>query len=191
MTVILAVRSLPAPTQAKMFWSNRRWQAAAYGYGPDGNDTQAAYRARGTGALVGATLGTRAVVGLTTRVSKADVFDRRNAGFFARIGFNEHVGVLAEHDITERELSTGQKLTHLAGHTEVFFVPFNWLQTALAAEQDEERREHVPAVAQRRHSPDTEFPTHLQHARRVCGHELPHVFAAVAGEGAMRGSREA
>jgi hypothetical protein len=75
-----------------------------------------------------------AVVGLTTRVSKADAFDRRNAGVFARVGFNEHLGVLAEHDVTGRELNTGQRLTHLAGHAEVFFVPFNWLQTALAAE---------------------------------------------------------
>ena len=36
--------------------------------------------------------------------------------------------------MTGRELSTGQRLTHVAGHAEVFFVPFNWLQTALAAE---------------------------------------------------------
>jgi len=123
------------PTQAKVFWWNRRWQVATYAYGPDGNETQPQYEARGAGAMGGVNVWKdRAVVGLTTRVSKADAFDRRNAGLFARVGFNEHVGVLAEHDVTERELNTGRRLTHLAGHAEVFFVPYNWLQTALAAE---------------------------------------------------------
>ncbi|MFN2570902.1 MAG: hypothetical protein ABR537_04715 [Gemmatimonadales bacterium] len=123
------------PTQAKMFWWNNRWQLAGYGYGPDGNEAQPQFEARGAGAMAGLNVWKdRAVIGLTTRVSKADAFDRRNAGVFARVGFNEHLGVLAEHDVTERELATGSRLTHLAGHAEVFFVPANWLQTSLAVE---------------------------------------------------------
>jgi hypothetical protein len=123
------------PTQAKMFWWNRRWQLAGYGYGPDGNEAQPQYRARGAGALGGLNLWRdRAVVGLAMRVSAADAFDRRNAGAFARVGFNDHVGVLAEHDVTERVLSTGRRFTHVAGHAEAFFIPVNWLQTALAVE---------------------------------------------------------
>jgi len=122
------------PTQVKLFWWNKRWQVATYGYGPDGNETQPQYEARGIGGLVGLNLSDRAVVGLTTRVSKSDAFDRKNAGLFARVGLTKHLGFMAEHDVTERSLSTGRQFTDLAGHAEMFFVPWNWLQTALAAE---------------------------------------------------------
>ena len=122
------------PTQVKLFWWNRRWQVATYGYGPDGNETQPQYEARGIGGLVGLNLSDRAVVGLTTRVSKSDAFDRNNAGLFARVGLTKHLGFMAEHDVTERTLGTGRVFTDVAGHAEMFFVPWNWLQTALAAE---------------------------------------------------------
>jgi hypothetical protein len=123
------------PTQVKLFWWNKRWQVATYGYGPDGNETDPRFEARGAGALVGATVWKdRAVVGVTTRVSKSDAYDRQNAGVFARVGLTEHVGFLLEHLVTERSLSTGPRVTDVAGHAEVFFVPVNWLQTAIAAE---------------------------------------------------------
>ena len=106
----------------------------AYGYGPDGNETDPQFEARGGGAIVGVSVWRdRAVVGPTTRVSRADAFDRRNAGLFVRLGLSKRWGILAEHDVTQRTASTAE-FTHLAGHTQVFFVPFNWLQTALAAE---------------------------------------------------------
>jgi hypothetical protein len=122
------------PTQVKLFWWNKRWQVATYGYSPDGNETQPQYEARGIGGLVGLNLSDRAVVGLTTRVSKSDAFDRKNAGLFARVGLTKHLGFMVEHDVTERTLGTGRLFTDVAGHAEVFFVPWNWLQTALAAE---------------------------------------------------------
>jgi hypothetical protein len=123
------------PTQAKLFWWNKRWQVTTYGYGPDGNETDPQFKARGVGAMVGADVWKeRAVVGVTTRVSKSDAFARQNAGVFARVGLTEHVGFLIEHAVTERTLRTGPRLTDVAGHAEFFFVPFNWLQTALAAE---------------------------------------------------------
>jgi hypothetical protein len=123
------------PTQIKLFWWNKRWQVATYGYGPDGNETQPQFDARGAGAMVGVNVWRdRAVIGMTTRFSKSDAFDRQNAGIFARVGLTEHLGFLVEHDVTERTLSTGRQFTHLAGHAEVFFVPWNWLQTSLAAE---------------------------------------------------------
>ena len=123
------------PTQAKVFWWNPRVQVAAYAYGPDGNESQPRYEARGFGTLVAANVWRdRAVVGITARTSKADAFDRRNAGLFVRWGVTEYFGVLAEHDITERTLNTGTELTHLTGHAELFWVPANWFQTALAVE---------------------------------------------------------
>ena len=126
--------SSSTPTQVKLFWWNKRWQVTTYGYGPDGNEAQPQFEARGLGAIVGLNLSDKAVVGVTTRASKSDAFDRQNAGVFARVGLTEHVGFLIEHDVTERTLGTGSHLTHFAGHAEVFFVPVNWLQTSLAAE---------------------------------------------------------
>ncbi len=123
------------PTQGKVYWWNDRWQVTAYGYGPDGNETERRFRARGGGAVIGANVWRdRAVVGVTTRVSKADAFDRTNAGVFARWGITERWGILAEHDVTERTTSTGAEFTHLAGRSEIFYVPFDWLQTALSVD---------------------------------------------------------
>jgi hypothetical protein len=123
------------PTQAKMFWWNKRWQVTAYGYGPDGNETQPQFEARGGGAVVGLNVWRdRAVVGLITQVSRADAFDRQNGGVFARVGLTKHFGILAEHDVTGRTTSTGADFTYVSGQTEVFFVPFDWLQTALTVQ---------------------------------------------------------
>jgi hypothetical protein len=123
------------PTQAKVFLWNKRWQVAAYGFGPDGNETAPRFEAHGGGALVGANVWKdRLVVGATTRASYADAYDRTNAGLFMRLGLTEHWGALLEHDVTARATDKGEHLTHVAGHSEIFFVPFDWLQTAIAAE---------------------------------------------------------
>jgi hypothetical protein len=123
------------PTQAKVFWAHKRVEVTAYGYGPDGNETQPQFEARGGGGIVGVNVWRdRAVVGISARRSVADAFDRSNGGVFARLAVSRHWGILAEHDVTQRTTSTGADFTHLAGHTQVFFVPFDWLQTALAVE---------------------------------------------------------
>ena len=123
------------PTQAKVFWWNHRWQVSAYGFGPDGNETAKQFEAYGAGALVGVDIWkNRAVVGATTRASYAEAYDRRNIGAFLRLGVSKHWGILLEHDLTARETDKGQNLTHVSGHSQVFFVPFDWLQTALAGE---------------------------------------------------------
>jgi hypothetical protein len=122
------------PTQAKVFWWNKRWQVTAYGYGPDGNETAPRFEARGGGAIVGLNLSDRAVVGVTSRASYADAYDRRNAGVFLRLGLTEHWGLLLERDFTARTTDKAEHLKHLAGHSEVFYVPFDWLQLAIAAD---------------------------------------------------------
>jgi hypothetical protein len=118
-----------------VFLWNKRWQTAAYAFGPDGNETAPRFEARGGGAMIGANLWRdRAVAGVTTRVSYADAYDRRNASVFLRLGLTEHWGVLLEHDVTARTTDKGEHLTHMAGTTQLFFVPFDWLQTAVSAD---------------------------------------------------------
>jgi hypothetical protein len=123
------------PTQAKLFWWNQRWQVATYAFGPDGNETAGRFEAYGGGALVGANVWhDRVVLGLTSRLSYADAYDRRNASAFARLGLSKHWGLLLEHDVTSRATSEGPEFTDVAGHSQMFFVPFAWLQAAVAAE---------------------------------------------------------
>jgi hypothetical protein len=123
------------PTQVKMSWWNDRWQLTGYGFGPEGTETATRFEAYGGGAVIGRTVWKdHAVAGLTTRVSKADAYDRRAAGAFLRLAFNQHWGILVEHEFTDRITDRGAELTHLAGRSEVFYVPFDWLQTSLAAD---------------------------------------------------------
>jgi len=123
------------PTQAKVFWWNKRYQVTGYGFGPDGNETDPRYEAHGGGAIFGVNVWKdRAVAGVSSRVSYADAYDRRNAGAFLRLGLTEHLGVLLEHDFTARTTDKGQHLTHVAGYSQLFYVPWDWLQTGIAAE---------------------------------------------------------
>ena len=118
------------PTQAKVFWWNKRWQVAGYGFGPDGNETAKRYEARGGGADVGVNVWKdRAVVGVTSRVSYADAYDRRNAGAFLRLGLTEHWGVLLSTTSRRARRTRDEHLTHVAGYSQVFYVPLDWLQT--------------------------------------------------------------
>ncbi len=102
------------PTQVKMYWENDRWQLTGYGFGPEGNETAPRFEAVGGGAVIGASVWkNHAVAGVTTRVSKADAYDRRSAGAFLRLGITEHWGFLLEHEITDRITDRGAELTHL------------------------------------------------------------------------------
>ena len=123
------------PTQVKMSWWSDRWQVTGYGFGPEGNETAPRFEAIGGGAVIGRTVWkNHAVAGVTTRVSKADAYDRRSAGAFLRLGITERWGILLEHELTDRITDRGAELTHLSGRSEIFYVPFDWLQTSLAAD---------------------------------------------------------
>ena len=123
------------PTQVKGSWWNERWQVTGYGFGPDGNETSPRFEAYGGGAMLGRVVWKdHAVAGVTTRISRADAYDRRSAGAFLRLGITKHWGVLLEHEISDRITDRGAELTHLAGRSELFYVPFDWLQTSLAAD---------------------------------------------------------
>lgn len=130
-------RDTAYPTQVKAFLWTERLQITPYAFGPGGDEPHAA-RQYGGGVLGGVDVWKhRAVLGLSTRATAGDEFDRRSVGAFARLGFGKW-GVLAEHDLTSREARDGigsrTDTRHLAGHTQVFFAPKEWLVTSLAAE---------------------------------------------------------
>ena len=125
------------PTQIKAFLWNERFQVTPYIFGPGGDEPNR-IRQYGGGVIGGVDIWKRrAVVGLSTRLANAESFERRSVGAFARLGFGKW-GILAEHDLTSRtaEETPGAAAAsrHLAGHTQVFFAPKEWLVTSLAAE---------------------------------------------------------
>jgi len=137
------------PTQVKAFWSTHRLQLTPYAFGP-GGDEPAGLRQYGGGMLAGVDVWKqRAIVGVSSRRSEASTFHRNSVGAFARLGFGKW-GILAEHDFTSR-ITTDDTVEppqsqYLAGHTQVFFVPVEWLVTSLAAEHlvvDAARPTHV------------------------------------------------
>ena len=125
------------PTQVKAFLWNERFQITPYVYGPSGDEPHDA-RQYGGGVLGGVDVWKHhAVLGLSTRVTSGTTANRRSVGAYARLGFGKW-GILAEHELTEREAITNAAdradTRHLAGHTQVFFAPKEWLVTSLAAE---------------------------------------------------------
>jgi len=123
------------PTQVKASWYTHRLQLTPYVFGP-GGDEPAKLRQYGAGMVGGIDVWKqRAIVGMSTRASNASTFTRQSVGAFARLGFGKW-GVLAEHDLTARAMAdvNAPASSYLAGHTQVFFAPKEWLVTSLAAE---------------------------------------------------------
>src|SRR5262249_45243442 len=125
------------PTQVKAFWSPRRLQLTPYAFGP-GGDEPAALRQHGGGIVAGVDVWKhRAIVGMSTRLSEASAFHRNSMGAYARLGFGKW-GILAEHDFTSRttrdDTVAAARLNYLAGHTQVFFAPVEWLGASGAAQ---------------------------------------------------------
>jgi hypothetical protein len=125
------------PTQLKAHWYTHRLQLTPYVFGPGGDEPEA-LRQHGGGMVAGVDVWKhRAILGVTSRLSDGAAFQRRSAGAYARLGFGKW-GVLAEHDFTTRTTfdasAPAPQAQYLAGHTQVFFAPKEWLVTSLAAE---------------------------------------------------------
>ena len=125
----------PYPTQVKAFLWNERFQVTPYAFGP-GGDEDRTMRQYGGGIVAGIDMFRhRAVVGLSGRASRADAFDRTTGGVFARLGFGKW-GIFAEHDVTSRltRADAVSSAQYVAGFTQVFYAPWEWLVTSVAAE---------------------------------------------------------
>lgn len=130
-------RDTKYPTQVKAFLWSERFQITPYLFGPGGDEPRAV-RQYGGGVVGGVDVWRHhAILGLSTRVTSGTNASRRSGGAYARLGFGKW-GILAEHDLTARETFTAggdrAETRHLAGHTQVFFAPKEWLVTSLAAE---------------------------------------------------------
>ena len=124
------------PTQVKAFWHNERLEITPYVFGP-GGDEEIEAQQYGAGVVAGVDVWKqRAVLGVSARSAHAvsdTGLDRRSIGAFARLGFGKW-GILAEHDLSSRTAEAVPSTRYLAGHTQVFFAPVEWLVTSLGAE---------------------------------------------------------
>jgi hypothetical protein len=123
------------PTQVKAFLWNERFQVTPYAFGPSGDEDRS-MRQYGGGVIAGIDMFKhRAVVGVTGRASRADAFDRNTGGVYARLGFGKW-GIFAEHDVTSRvtRADSVPSAQYVAGFTQVFYAPWEWLVTSVAAE---------------------------------------------------------
>jgi hypothetical protein len=124
------------PTQIKAFLYSHRLQLTPFVFGP-GGDEDVRLQQWGAGALAGVNVWKqRAIVGMSLLDSQSPAFDRRSVGAYARLGFGKW-GILAQHELTGRSsTATGVPTTqYIAGHTQVFYAPIEWLVTSLGAEE--------------------------------------------------------
>jgi hypothetical protein len=124
------------PTQIKAFLWNDRFQVTPYAFGPGGGEDPR-LRQWGAGGLAGVDVWKhKAIIGVSGLDSRSAAFNRRSVGAYARLGFGRW-GVLAEHEVTGRSTTdvTAKTTQYVAGHTQVFFAPYEWLVTSLGTEE--------------------------------------------------------
>jgi hypothetical protein len=124
------------PTQIKVCWWNDRFQITPYAFGPGGGEDPR-LRQWGAGGLAGVDVWKhKAIVGVSGLDSRSVAFNRQSVGGYVRLGFGRW-GVLAEHELTGRSPTdvTVKTTQYVAGHTQVFFAPYEWLVTSLGTEE--------------------------------------------------------
>jgi hypothetical protein len=139
------------PSQLKAFLDKGLLHVTAYAYGP-GSESAWDRRSHGAGVLGEVQMfGGHVVLGASLRrlfetaVLAGPALDRQVLGAFARLGFGK-VGVVAEHEFTDRTITAKQPWSpnRYAGYTQFFFVPKEWLVTSLIAEQAKDDGRSLP-----------------------------------------------
>jgi hypothetical protein len=126
------------PTQAKAFFWGRRWLWAPFVFSPSGLELRSA-RERGAGLqaefdLLGKG---KTIVGINALRGSDPIGNRNFTGVYTRLGFGAW-GILAEHDITRRDLNgynNGRSFYQQATYGQIFYYWREWLVTSFIAER--------------------------------------------------------
>jgi hypothetical protein len=123
------------PVQAKAFFWGKRWSVAPFVFAP-GRRESSSTREKGGGVVAeydllgkGAT-----IVGMTALRGSDSTGERMVVGPYARFGFGRW-GILAEHDITRRNLVAGSQPNQSASYLQVFYYPREWVAVSGIAER--------------------------------------------------------
>jgi hypothetical protein len=123
------------PAQAKVFLWGKRWSAVPFVFAPGGQDPSS-IREKGGGVLAEYDLlgkGTT-IVGMTALRGSDRLGERTVIGPYARLGFGQW-GILAEHDLTRRNLVDGSQPDQSASYLQVFYYPREWIAVSGIAER--------------------------------------------------------
>ena len=125
-----------SPAQIKADWSAGRARVVPYVFSPGGNEAEG-FDESGAGTLFEIDpLGNQhAVIGLNVLSGTASIGSRRMIGAHARLGFGQW-GVLAEHDVTDRESpQQPAPFRQHASFAQVFWAAREWLVAAGGGER--------------------------------------------------------
>jgi hypothetical protein len=126
-----------APAQAKMYWWGRRYAITPYVFGRGGPEPpgQADYGFGGRAEFDLLGKGTT-LVGFNGLRGTSVTVNRTLFGPFFRLGFKSW-GILAEHDITNRDLFRPRPASfqQQASYGQVFWFPRSWLTTAVTTQR--------------------------------------------------------
>jgi hypothetical protein len=132
-----AVGFYDAPTQVKIFWWGKRYQVTPYAFGRGGPEPRGTEESGGGMRMEFDVLGKGTTLfGINGLRGTAPNVNRTLIGPFMRLGFKSW-GVLAEHDITNRDLfrPTRASFQQNATYTQVFWFPRGWLWFAATGER--------------------------------------------------------
>jgi hypothetical protein len=138
-------------TQAKAFWWGERYLVSPYAYGPGGNEKTGWHESGGGVLAEYDVLGNhRTVIGANLLRGTAANATRSMVGPYLRLGFGKW-GILAEHDVTDRQLKTGSlaSFRQNATYGQLFWAAREWLVPSLIVERLEigsPYREHLNAA---------------------------------------------
>lgn len=123
-----------SPTQVKMFWWTHRYAISPYVFGPGGNE-RTGQKESGGGMLAEVDLLSKqkTVVGVNALHASARLGNRTMVGPYARLGFGRW-GILAEHDITQRNL-TAVSFSQSATYGQLFWAAREWLVASAIVER--------------------------------------------------------
>jgi hypothetical protein len=124
-----------SPAQIKADWSGGRYRVVPFVYAPGGNEVDGV-RESGGGALAELDpIGNqRAVVGINILRGTARDGGRRVVGAHARLGFGSW-GILAEHDVTDRDRTGIGSFRQHTSFGQVFWAAKEWLVASGGAER--------------------------------------------------------
>ena len=123
-----------APTQLKVHWEGKRHRVVPFIFGPGGNEPAGEAESGGGALAEFDPLGThRAMIGASYRRGSATEGSREVIGGHARLGFGAW-GILAQHDITNRDRDAGAFRQH-ATYAQVFWAAREWLVASAIGER--------------------------------------------------------
>jgi hypothetical protein len=117
-----------APTQLKLHWEGKRYRIIPFAFGPGGNEPRGERESGGGAVAEFDVFGNgRSMVGIDALRGDSRSGSRELLGVHARFGFGAW-GILAQHDVTDRERDTiAEPFRQHATYAHIFWAAREWL----------------------------------------------------------------